>query len=389
MGLYAFLFGTSEFSFPACDKARILDYLLTQGIACLSYREEGECGRILLLRRDAAALPPSLGCTLCCHRGLTAFLSAYVRRPGLVIGTVLAVCLLILSSLTVWRIEVTGNERVSRYEIEAALSEAGLSVGSFTPTADTAAVRTRFLKSLPSVSWVGIYVRGTTVAVEVRERLELPKEETDAGLVNLVASEDALIESIRVDRGRAAVSPGVTVRRGELLISGLYESATGVVAGGAVGEVRARVSYRQTVIQPTRVEEKIYQKEQISSFSLNFFGKEIKVCKIAGKSGVEYDIIKRKEQVILFGSIRLPIYLTYEYRLPYTVGERILTEDEAVRAAYRRMNSLLGATLADCELLRKRLVGEFDENRYLLYGEIECVKDIAVPLAYEVGEQGG
>ncbi|MBO7763207.1 MAG: sporulation protein YqfD [Clostridia bacterium] len=389
MGLYSFLLGVSEFSFCAEDQAEILDCLLTHGIACLFCRIEGERGRLLLLSRDAGRLPQECRCTLCAQRGLPALLSAYVRRPGLVAGTVLAMLILLLSSFTVWRVEVLGNELVSSQEIEAALAEAGLAVGSFTPGADTAAVRTRFLKSMPSVAWVGIYVRGTTVSVEVREVLPNTEEESRQGLCNLVASEDALIESVRVDRGRAAVDVGMTVRRGELLVSGLYQSATGLVATAAAGEIRARVVHRQSVVQPLSVKEKIYGEEKIASFSLNFFGKEIKVCKIAGKSGEEYDIIKRKEQVILFGSIRLPIYLTYEYRLPYTWGERALTEEEAVRAAYRRMYALLAADLAEGELLRKRFFGEFGEDAYLLSGEIESIIDIAVPLPYEVGEQGG
>lgn len=389
MNLYAFLLGMTEFSFPAEEKTRILDFFLTSGIGCRSFFVEGERGRFFLLRRDAGKLPPELGCEVLCEHGLPAALRAYGRHPGFVLGTVLGLLLLVLSSLTVWRVEVTGNDAVSSYEIEAALAEAGLSVGSFTPGVDTAAVRTRFLKSLPSVAWVGVYVRGTTVAVEVRERLPIPNEEVGGGLGNLVAGEDALVESIRVDCGRAVVSPGASVRQGELLISGLYGTPSGLVTARAEGEVRARVVHRHTVTQPLTFKEKVYEKERLASFSINFFGKTIKVCKIAGKSGEECDIINRKEQIVLFGSIRLPIYTVKEYRLSYAFEERQLSEEEAVRAAHRKMTALMTSDLAACELLRKRLFGEFTENGYLLLGETESIRDIAVLLPYTVGEQGG
>ena len=53
------------------------------------------------------------------------------------------------------------------------------------------------------------------------------------------------------------------------------------------------------------------------------------------------------------------------------------------------MYALLAADLTEGELLRKRFFGEFSEDEYLLCGEIESIIDIAVPLPYEVGEQGG
>ena len=53
------------------------------------------------------------------------------------------------------------------------------------------------------------------------------------------------------------------------------------------------------------------------------------------------------------------------------------------------MTALMTSDLAACELLRKRLSGEFTENGYLLLGETESIRDIAVLLPYAVGEQGG
>ena len=383
--IYYALRGSISFSFPAADRARVLDHCLREGIGAISCTVSGEEGRLRLLKRDACRLPESLGCCQIGEQGLPMLVRRACDRPGLVIGAVLGLLLLLLSSLTVWRVEIRGNERIGATEIEEALSAAGLSVGDLTVATDIASVKTRFLRENPEISWIGIYLRGTTAAIEVRERENGGIGGTEDGLPlsNLVAATDAVIESIYAERGRAAVSEGMTVKRGDLLISGIYRTAEGLACVRAEGVVRGRVTRDFQVVQPLRAVRKEYTSRKASAFSVNFFGKEIKLFKIAGKSEEEYDIIKRKEQVVLFGALRLPIYFSREYRLSYVERELILTENEAVKAAYASLHAELASALADSELLRKRLEGELTEEGYCLRCHTEYLTDIAVPLAYE------
>ncbi len=387
--LFHWIWGYVVFSFPKEKKTDVLNHFLEKGIGILALREEGEVSVLILRRGDAASLPKELELTLLREEGLLYRLRCFWRRPGLMAGCLAALLIFCLSSAVVWRIEVRGNSEKSATEIERTLSEAGLSVGAFIPSIDTAAVRARFLEADPGISFAGIYRRGTTVTVEVREAMLTPGGEEDEGLYNLVAAEDAVIESITPVHGRAGVVPGMTVKKGDLLISGIYETAGGLVGITAEGEVKGRVIRTVTVLQPMREVNRVYGEEKRASLILDFFGKQIKLFKSYGKSGEEYDIIRRKEQLILFDRIRLPISFVSEYVLPYAEEEAVLSEEEAVAAAFSRMKGELCAALSDAEVLREAFWGEFTAEGYRLVCEVECVVDIAMPLAYEVEHLGG
>ncbi len=383
------LLGYTVFRFPREKRAAVLNYCLEQGIGMLGLLDEGEECLLTLRREVARALPESLSLTLVREEGLLPSLRRLWRRPGLLAGGLVALLLFCLSSGVVWRVEVRGNSQKSATEIEETLARAGLSVGDLTSRIDTAEVRARFLEADPEISFVGIYLRGTTAVVEVREAAKVPPSPTEEGLCNLVAREDAVIESVTVTRGRAGVTPGTTVEKGDLLISGIYTTAGGLVGVAAEGEVRGRVVRRITVEQPLKEVHRVYGEEKRLTMHLDFFGKTIKLFKSYGKSGEEYDIIKRKEQLILFDRIRLPITLVSEYALPYTEEVLTLSEEAAVKAAFSRMRGELYTTLAEAEVLREAFVGELTAEGYRLLCEVECVVDITTPLAYEAEDLGG
>lgn len=385
--VYRYLVGYAVLSLPREGYLALLNVLLREGISVQALSASGDLFRVTLLRRDLLRLPPELHGEIVCERGVIVSLSALSRRVGLLLGILLGALLVLASSLTVWRVEVMGNQLVSAFEIESALSAGGVGVGAFIPGIDKEAAGTHLVRALEELSFASIYVRGTTLSVEVREAAPPLAEADKTGYCNLVATADGVIESVRVEHGRAAVSSGMTVRRGDLLISGIYRTAGGLTLASAAGEVRAVVERSVTVVQDREITEKAYGKEGLASLSLSFFGKDIKLFKSYGKSEEKYDIIKRKEQVVLFGRLALPICVLREYRVPYSLHTVTLTEEEAVRAAYSRIRSELVRTLLDAELLRQSFVGEWTESGFSLTCRAECIADIAAPLAYEVESQ--
>lgn len=388
--LWLYLCGYAILSFPSAKKAAVYSAFLERGLGIYGQSSDGEKTYVVALSRDLARIPIDEidGTPVRCG-GLGISLRALLRRPGLILGALLGLSLFILSSLTVWRVEVVGNEWLTAPEIEEAMAEVGLGVGAFTPKVDAALVRTRLMEAEPTLSFVSIYVRGTTVRVEVRESAPYVPLEEGGGLCHLVAATDAIVESVTARVGRAAVGKGATVRAGDLLISGIYRTASGVVSASAEGEVRGRVRQTLELTQPLFDEVKEYGKREKRSFSLNFFGREIKLFKSAGKNEGEYDIIKRKEQVALFGVVPLPITLAWEYALPYEESRVALTEEEAVRSAFSQMRRLLAIRLSEAEVLAESFAGEFTDSGFHLRCDVDCVIDIAVPLAYQSDLSGG
>ena len=383
-----FLFGTCEMSFPPERKTEVLNFLLKNGIGAVSFGHSGGEGRLTLFRRDVEKIPETL-CTLVSEHGAIPFFFALFRRPGLIVGGAFVLVLLVLSSLTVWRLEIEGNSRLGEVEIEAAVANAGLAVGDFFPMLDISAIKTKLLRENPEISWVGIYLRGTTARIEIREASIEEKPHAQGGFCNLVAAKDAVIERVDVDAGRAVVSPGMTVRAGELLISGIYSTATGLRATRASGAVFARSEATVTVYQSFATTERAYVGSATESISIEFFGKNIKLFKKSGKNDAEYDIIRRKEQLVLFGRIALPIFWEQSERILYRTYTVTLTEDEVVRMAYSQLRAEMAARFFDAEILSERIYGEWTDGGYRLSCQVEYIADVAVPLAYDVENNGG
>ncbi len=386
--LLNYLLGLRKMQFPAAARVAVLNFLLQSGIPVFRFRVGEEVGSFLVGRGERADWE-TLGCIEVAEYGAPALFRLLLRRPGLFVGSLLGVLLLLLSSLTLWQIEVRGNERCSEAEIRDALAEAGLEVGAFVPGVDTAALKVRLLEKNPALSWVGIYLRGTTAVIEVREATGEDVTSPADTPANLVAAADAVIEQISVERGRAVVKVGQTVKRGDLLIGGAYPTASGAVCVRAAGTVRARVLHTVTLTQPKIEAQKVYGEGRVSELSLTFFGRSIKLFKLTGNSEEEYDIIKRKEQWILFSRLRLPIYTERCYRVPYRIEERVLDEEAMVRAAFQRMRAELAPLLAESELTKKRLHGYFEGDAYVLTCDAEAVVDIARPLPFATEKTGG
>ncbi len=380
--LFFFLLGYAAFSLSEKEYTAVLNFLLKSGT--VNRTERGQGGEVLLfvLLRDRQVLAP-LACRPIGEGGLPILLRRAWRRPGLCVGCLLGLALFLLSSLVVWRVEVVGNKALPESEIVSYLEEVGVGVGSFARSFDTKKAKSALLLRYPELSFASVYVRGTTVSVEVREGERIPEEPIkEEGCANQIAAYDALIERVSVKAGRPAVKVGQTVKAGDLLISGLYDSANGIRAVYAKGEVLGRIGKKIEINQPYTVQEKILKEEKKIAFSLLFFGKEINLFNFAGNYGEEYDIIKRKEQIVLFGAVRLPIYYEYETARSYTLTERRLSESEAVTAAHRAMQSAVATAFSEGMVVYENLNGTLSEEGYTLECYVEAVVDISAPLAF-------
>ncbi len=141
------------------------------------------------------------------------------RRKALAFGAVLFVLGLYLLSSFVWTIEVTGNSKVSTADILSVASGVGLNRGMPKWRLDCPAVERALKTKLPTISWAGVYVKGTRVAIEVVEKT-LPEEKNQSP-AHIAAIKAGLIKEVLVFSGHAAVKEGDTVVPGQVLISGI------------------------------------------------------------------------------------------------------------------------------------------------------------------------
>lgn len=333
------------------------------------------------LARDCCAV----GVQLCLVRreGLPSLLYRYRRRVGLIVGLLCAMAICYLSSSVVWDVRVEAEGLVDAISLKQALGECGLSVGTFIPHLDTDEVESKLLTSSGEVAWVSVNIKGTVAYVQVRPLLRPQAVDSAGATVNLVATQDGVIESVRLMAGDVVVKPGDVVRKGQLLIAGVRDiREDGFVLTEARGEVLARTTHTLTVEIPLSYEQKVYTDAPKAEKTLFFFGKAIKITKNAGIIPGSCDIIKKMENFSLFGGRALPISMETVQTRPYEITIQTLTPEEAEALAYEQLWQRLTLATSHGTLLSRRVVCEMTDEVCRLVCTYTCVENIATPLPF-------
>lgn len=319
-------------------------------------------------------------------RGVPYLLAALGRRAGLCVGAVAVLVLLFLSGRFVWDVRVTGNETMRDSEVIAELRACGFGVGSYLPDVRTAELETRVPMLSDRIAWISIYLDGTVARVQVLENRTAPPVEsgTSAG-ANLVAACDGQIELLQIYRGNVLVTRGQAVRKGELLVSGLYDSqAVGIRYTRAAGEVLARTEHRFCVEIPLAYTQKVYDDHAIASLTLNFFDFSVKIFENSRNQPPMCDIIEKDTNLNLPGLHPIPVSLCTAYAYPYREVPAARTETEALELAYAALARDLDSLSQSAELLEKQIRTTLLDDRLVLECTVQCIQNIARQVDFDV-----
>ena len=153
------------------------------------------------------------------REGLPFLLARLKRRRALAGGLLLFFLGLYILSSFVWFIDVTGTRRVSAAQVKEAAAQAGLERGTPRWKINVGSLEREIQDRLPALSWVGVYIKGTRVEIQVVEKTLV--EEKEEGFSHVVAAKAGLVEDVLVLKGHPAVKEGDTVVPGQVLISGI------------------------------------------------------------------------------------------------------------------------------------------------------------------------
>ena len=309
--------------------------------------------------------------------GVLPFLAGHKNRVGLLVGGIMALLLFCFLGGRVWDVRISGNTYLSDAQIAQELARVGLGEGQLLSELDTKAVARDAQLASQSLSFVGINVRGTVAYVHVIERKAQAGESGSREGGNLIASSDAVIDSLAVRRGEIAVKRGQVVKKGDLLVSGITEGSGGSQITQAEGEVFARVSRRFEIVLPRLSTVQQEKQRQTVGLSLVFWGKNINIYTNAGNLPPTYDTIYEEERLYIGDGVRLPFGLCRTVAVSCANESLPLSDEELVFLAQRRLAAELALALKEGELLCKKTYGSFTEDSYVLVCEVECLENIA------------
>lgn len=311
------------------------------------------------------------------ERGIPSLLGRYRHRYGFFAGIAVFAAIVFLSGTVIWGIKIDGNAELSEREVLDELRRCGLSVGSRKRGLEVGSIENRVLISSDDISWISVNIIGTVAEVEIRET-EVEEEREEYLASNIVAARDGQIELFEDVRGNVLLNIGDYVRRGELIVSGLYDSQTqGIRYTDAKGRVLARTERDISVEIPLRYEKKSYTGRIFTEKYLIFFEKEIKIYGKAGNSYASCDTIDTVEYINFFSAGELPVGVRTVKHIEYVYESAERTQEEAERLADYKLSCELASLARDTELLGKSKTSHLTETAYIIDCHIQLIENIA------------
>ncbi|OCL25218.1 sporulation protein YqfD [Orenia metallireducens] len=149
-------------------------------------------------------------------RGLPFFFTKVLNRRFLIIGLIFLVLSLYTLSSFLFFIEIQGTKEIEKEEILEFLREAKIRPGVLKSSIPLEDLEKALIRRVPRIAWVNIHFSGTTLIVELVE-----KKIVDSKIIpsDIVAAKAGIISKLIVLKGTPMVEEGMTVKKGDLLIS--------------------------------------------------------------------------------------------------------------------------------------------------------------------------
>ena len=209
-----------------------------------------------------------------------------LKRPILIIGTIITITIIIIRSLFIATIEVDGYRSIPEESLRKCLEQCGIYEGVYRPSVDWKKARKAVYDTFPQVTWVRLVYDGRMVFLDISETDHKIYDETERGEIfvpgpdaakkkkysSMIATNSGYVESINTLWGQAMVEAGDYVKKGQVLISGVVPLEPTTFSEDdpteyyvhAEGSVIARVPYRLTFNQERYVRPQLLDTEDMS-----------------------------------------------------------------------------------------------------------------------------
>lgn len=315
---------------------------------------------------------------ICQKKGLPFLFHRYRKRKIFFFFFLFIILVIITLSNFIWNIEIAGNEKIDRQEIEQLLKENNFHAGKCKIGLNTKEVINQIRLQRNDIAWAGIEIHGTNAVVKIVEANLKPDIIQEDEYCNLVATKEGMIIKIAAQNGTPVVKEGDIVTKGSVLVGGWLEGKyTGTRYVHANGEIQAKVWYSQKV--------KIYlnevKKEQTGNeetkYSVKINNFEINFSKGLSKFQ-NYDTIETNKKLRLFSDFYLPIEINEKTYKEYENKEVSHSIEEAKQIAIEQAKKVLDEQIEKKENILDKKVQETHNEEYV---EVEVIYEVLENIA--------
>ena len=297
-------------------------------------------------------------------RGGYGFLLKLKSRYGLIFGLLLIAILFFVVSGKVWDVRIESEDEAFVKSVREELENLGLYAGADWSDVDKSRMEAEMLAESFDVSWININRRGFVAYISVikKEHHALPNNPT--GYANVIADRDCIIEDIIVKRGVPVVKVGESVKKGDLLISGIIPTELGGGFCYAEGEVRGRYSDEICVDIQSAEKIKVFSEEYTQAVTIGIFDFSLNIFKRYGNLPTLCDIIEEKSDFSFADGKMLPFSVVKTKIREFSFENQSLTESEMIKRASDMLKEKLNQYLSDKDLLSINTTGSFVSKGY-------------------------
>lgn len=301
------------------------------------------------------------------------------RRLALCIGIGVCIVLLAVSSLFVWRIDISGNDTISDGVILRALSECGVDNGAFWPALSSDEVRSDMLMKLPDIAWLSVNVHNSCAEVVIHERIAKPDIVNEAEYADVIAAKSGYITKLSVLEGKALVSVGDTVSKGDTLISGTMDSETADERQvHAMGTVQARTWYEINAQTPMYESVKTEKGHSKTSLSLVFGKNLIKFSTDSRNNSASCAKINKLRYAALGKTFTLPVGIIKQETTEFTLQKQRIDENAAIERLKQNLLSELKRRIGDGSVSQTSFSVSKTDELLTVTLRAECIENIGV-----------
>ena len=306
------------------------------------------------------------------------------RRAVFLLAFVFCVSLAAVSSLFLWKIEISGNDKLSDAEILRKLSECGVDYGAYWPALSSDEIRSRVVAEMPEIAWLSLNVRSSKAEIIVHERIDKPDIVNEKAPCDIVASKSGVIRKMSVLEGESAAIVGNAVAKGDVLVRGLMSSETGDERYvHSMAQVIADTWYEISAQTPLLEERKTEKSGRNTAFSLVIGKKRINFFSDSRNKYDSCDKINKLKYISLGDVFVLPIGYAVERTTQYETSLLPIDEDKAVGRMKESLKNELQRRIGDWQIVSAEYSVSKTDNVMTVTLRAQCTENIAKESEYD------
>lgn len=321
--------------------------------------------------------------------GLPFILHRLKKRKMLIIGAVICVLLLYICTSFIWVIDVSGTKKVKKETIMNILRQNGVKVGTQKSYIHKDDLENQMMIDIPELSWIGFELKGIKLIVKVVEAVIPPSFPDKSTPCNIISVKDCMIAKIIVLEGNPQVKISDTVKKGQILISGIIQhDEANVRYVHANGEVLGRVWYESKGMENLSRMQKIFTGGKVACSYLQIGTRKITIKKTAIPFSLYEHRISKK--VILDKNLFVPVEMITDYYLEYKMmNQRINLQAARENAQSMAWTSILKLVPQNVKIVDKRVEFSMIEGESIIAKiYVETLEPIGTPSFLSIGGNG-